>query len=261
MPAAASTSTSGKARNTAAPYPQAGSDRGQSPSEDGSTKAGKGKKGGGGGDRTRHLSCENCRIRKMKCSRQSPCLSCRMRGDECIWIGAAPNGSAEEDELEQSAAEVARLKRLVDLLLARLEEQDEAQRESGVADMSGPFRHEHPHAADGPAYPGRGSPPAEQRPQQSGGEPGAGGPPPRPSALGPPYPPAPHYDPYGYGPDPRHWPSRPGGPPGGGEYAYGPPSRFPPGAMYDPRAGPPPHDLRPGMFEPPPPPGREQWRP
>ncbi|GAA5903023.1 hypothetical protein JCM8208_000432 [Rhodotorula glutinis] len=77
----------------------------------------------------RHLSCENCRVRKMKCSRQSPCLSCRSRGDKCVWIGQAPNGSADEDELEQSTNEVNRLKKLVDLLLARLEEQDEAEQQ------------------------------------------------------------------------------------------------------------------------------------
>ncbi|KPV71668.1 uncharacterized protein RHOBADRAFT_56501 [Rhodotorula graminis WP1] len=77
----------------------------------------------------RHLSCENCRVRKMKCSRQSPCLSCRSRGDKCVWIGQAPNGSADEDELEASTNEVNRLKKLVDLLLARLEEQDEAEQQ------------------------------------------------------------------------------------------------------------------------------------
>ncbi|GAA5854997.1 hypothetical protein JCM9279_005717 [Rhodotorula babjevae] len=82
-----------------------------------------------GGSTVRHLSCENCRVRKMKCSRQNPCLSCRMRGDRCVWIGQAPNGSADEDELEQSTNEVNRLKKLVDLLLARLEEQDEAEQQ------------------------------------------------------------------------------------------------------------------------------------
>ncbi|GAA5845629.1 hypothetical protein JCM5353_007136 [Sporobolomyces roseus] len=73
----------------------------------------------------RHLSCENCRIRKMRCSRTSPCLSCKMRGDDCVWVGAAPNGSALEDDIEASAGEVNRLKKLVDLLLGRLEQQDQ----------------------------------------------------------------------------------------------------------------------------------------
>lgn len=52
-----------------------------------------------------------------------------MRGDRCVWVGQAPNGSADEDELEQSQNEVNRLKKLVDLLLARLEEQDEAEQQ------------------------------------------------------------------------------------------------------------------------------------
>lgn len=52
-----------------------------------------------------------------------------MRGDECVWIGTPPNGNADEDELERSQNEVNRLKKLVDLLLARLEEQDEAEQQ------------------------------------------------------------------------------------------------------------------------------------
>ncbi|GAA5961720.1 hypothetical protein JCM3765_000488 [Sporobolomyces pararoseus] len=82
------------------------------------------KRKGSGPEVRKHLSCENCRIRKMRCSRTSPCLSCKMRGDECVWIGAAPNGTANEDEVEATQMEVNRLKRLVDLLLTRLEQQD-----------------------------------------------------------------------------------------------------------------------------------------
>ncbi|GAA5937556.1 Zn(II)2Cys6 transcription factor domain-containing protein [Sporobolomyces koalae] len=85
---------------------------------------GKKSKRGPVSDGRRHLSCENCRIRKMRCSRTEPCLSCKMRGDECVWIGAAPNGSATEDEVEATQGEVNRLKKLVDLLLTRLEQQD-----------------------------------------------------------------------------------------------------------------------------------------
>ncbi|GAA5977826.1 hypothetical protein JCM10908_005111 [Rhodotorula pacifica] len=108
--------------------------------------------GGGGGARTtrerstssaasdskepanakRHLSCENCRMRKMRCSRQSPCLSCRMRGDECIWVGTPPGGVAEEDELKSTNDEIERLKKLVDLLLERLEEQNEAEEQQAL---------------------------------------------------------------------------------------------------------------------------------
>ncbi|GAA5988856.1 hypothetical protein JCM5350_000986 [Sporobolomyces pararoseus] len=82
------------------------------------------KRKGSGPEGRKHLSCENCRIRKMRCSRTSPCLSCKMRGDECVWIGAAPNGTANEDEVEATQIEVNRLKKLVDLLLTRLEQQD-----------------------------------------------------------------------------------------------------------------------------------------
>ncbi|GAA6050601.1 hypothetical protein JCM3770_001482 [Rhodotorula araucariae] len=97
--------------------------------DEGDEEGGGGARGRSRANGVRHLSCENCRVRKMKCSRQSPCLSCRMRGDKCIWIGQAPNGSADEDELERSQNEVNRLKKLVDLLLARLEEQDEAEQQ------------------------------------------------------------------------------------------------------------------------------------
>ncbi|GAA5886186.1 hypothetical protein JCM16303_004454 [Sporobolomyces ruberrimus] len=94
-----------------------------SPNGSGTSNAPK-KKRGPPADGRRHLSCENCRIRKMRCSRTEPCLACRMRGDECVWIGAAPNGSANEDEVEATGMEVNRLKKLVDLLLTRLEQQD-----------------------------------------------------------------------------------------------------------------------------------------
>ncbi|BGP41917.1 hypothetical protein JCM10450v2_005992 [Rhodotorula kratochvilovae] len=121
------------ARDAASPYPMPASgapgaeeDVGD---EDGSGALSDGARARSRSSSVRHLSCENCRVRKMKCSRQSPCLSCRMRGDKCVWIGQAPNGSADEDELERSQNEVNRLKKLVDLLLARLEEQDEAEQQ------------------------------------------------------------------------------------------------------------------------------------
>ncbi|TNY17973.1 hypothetical protein DMC30DRAFT_82161 [Rhodotorula diobovata] len=122
-----SAGSSSNARHNAAPYPRRTSSSG------GDTY---GQSNNNPSSRTRsasmsirHLSCENCRVRKMKCSRQSPCLSCRLRGDQCIWVGQAPNGSADEDELERSQDEVNRLKKLVDLLLARLEEQDDAEQQ------------------------------------------------------------------------------------------------------------------------------------
>lgn len=64
-----------------------------------------------------------------------------MRGDECVWVGAAPNGSANEDEVEATQGEVNRLKKLVDLLLSRLEQQDQDVARhfpDGVLPSSGP---------------------------------------------------------------------------------------------------------------------------
>ncbi|GAA5999224.1 uncharacterized protein JCM10292_001681 [Rhodotorula paludigena] len=135
MPAAEKAALHSPARETSMPYPsprfgQREPDGYGSDPHDGVASGranGKASGSGSGGDHKRHLSCENCRVRKMKCSRQSPCLSCRMRGDKCVWVGPAPNGSADEDELEQSQNEVNRLRKLVDLLLARLEEQDAAE--------------------------------------------------------------------------------------------------------------------------------------
>ncbi|KAI5480728.1 fungal specific transcription factor [Pseudohyphozyma bogoriensis] len=50
-------------------------------------------------------------------------------GEPCIWEGATPNGAADEDELEASQTEIARLKKLVEILTARVE----AQQATGVA--------------------------------------------------------------------------------------------------------------------------------
>lgn len=72
----------------------------------------------------------------MRCSRQSPCLSCRMRGDECVWVGTPPGGVAEEDELKSTNDEIERLKKLVDLLLERLEEQNEAEEQQNLHEQA-----------------------------------------------------------------------------------------------------------------------------
>ncbi|GAA5903279.1 hypothetical protein JCM6882_008125 [Rhodosporidiobolus microsporus] len=252
-PSAASNAAA-RARAASAPYPAASAATpAQSPSEDGGDAPGADKeRRNSTTDARRHLSCENCRVRKMKCSRQSPCLSCRMRGDECIWIGQAPNGSADEDELESSANEVARLKRLVDLLLQRLEEQD-AQAGPAASDSppasaaatpattttDGAYSH-HPPAPQqaqngGVVLPGAGSPLSEPRhlpgpPPSLGVGPAAissaaGGPPsardipvhagpPPPSAH--PYANAPHHPRY---PHSHAHPHSPYGP----VYGYGPP--------------------------------------
>ncbi|GAA6033877.1 hypothetical protein JCM8097_000382 [Rhodosporidiobolus ruineniae] len=275
-----------KARDSAAPYPpRPDSDGAFSPNEDGGSGGdGKGPKKTKQDNRQRHLSCENCRIRKMKCSRQDPCLSCRMRGDTCLWVGTAPpNGSAAQDELEQSTAEVQRLKRLVDLLLARLEEQDEQQ---GIVPPSQAYgatpaaMHAGPSSSLHPSQPPDGfilptSPLSEPRAPLSGGLPlgdlhtshrgdipvhstdAAAGPPavrtgghPHPHAYPPHYlpPGAQHayYPPYG----PPHGAAAEGGYYGASGGMGGPP---PPSGTYGPVGGA--YGQRAGSYGP----GREHW--
>ena len=62
-----------------------------------------------------------------------------MRGDTCNWIGTPPGGIAEEDELKSTNDEIERLKKLVDLLLERLEEQNDAEQQAQAqAQLQGP---------------------------------------------------------------------------------------------------------------------------
>ncbi|GAA5983502.1 hypothetical protein JCM11641_005831 [Rhodosporidiobolus odoratus] len=268
MPPAASSSSS-RSRNAAAPYPTRGESEGaHSPSEDGG-EGQKGKKGGAKAapDGRRHLSCENCRIRKMKCSRQSPCLSCRMRGDECVWIGTAPNGSADEDELESSANEVARLKRLVDLLLARLEEQDDqngtaaatsAAGAAAVADFSPPATstsagHFPTSSNHRDSFSGAGSPLSEPRGPPSSAALAASEAALHPSMGAAPAAPQAHQLPPHYLASHPAYGGYPYGAPYGGpmEYAAIPfgaaPMGGPPSAMYA-MGGPPGYGPRPGMY-------------
>ena len=44
---------------------------------------------------------------------------------QCIWKSAIPSEIADEDEVEASQTEIFRLRKLVGLLMARLEERDE----------------------------------------------------------------------------------------------------------------------------------------
>ncbi|GAA5977049.1 hypothetical protein JCM10908_004836 [Rhodotorula pacifica] len=112
------------------------------------------KKGNGA---TRHLSCENCRLRKIKCSRQSPCLTCKMRGDTCKWVGSPPaGGSNDVDALAESNDEIKRLRRLVDALLERLEEQEVgmvALEGHGLKSPSAEYQQHFATAQDAPASP------------------------------------------------------------------------------------------------------------
>ncbi|ORY47571.1 hypothetical protein BCR35DRAFT_356197 [Leucosporidium creatinivorum] len=78
---------------------------------------------------SRAVSCENCRRRKMKCSRTFPCASCDMRDEECIWKEGTAPAPAGDTELEAAHNEVRRLRKLVDMLMGRLQEvQDDHSR-------------------------------------------------------------------------------------------------------------------------------------
>ncbi|GAA6003556.1 uncharacterized protein JCM10292_000414 [Rhodotorula paludigena] len=68
----------------------------------------------------KHVSCEGCRQRKVKCSRETVCANCRLRGQPCIWTDATPATASEEatleeqlkearDEIDRLRGEVARL--------------------------------------------------------------------------------------------------------------------------------------------------------
>ncbi|GAA5893888.1 hypothetical protein JCM6882_003120 [Rhodosporidiobolus microsporus] len=69
------------------------------------------------------MSCENCRVRKMKCSRHPVCNNCRMRGEECVYLDLGPQNAARFASHQASIAtnreEIARLNRLIRLLSTR----------------------------------------------------------------------------------------------------------------------------------------------
>ncbi|GAA5951035.1 hypothetical protein JCM21900_004136 [Sporobolomyces salmonicolor] len=78
--------------------------------------------GGGGEAEGKAKSCDNCRIRKMKCSRHEVCLACRMRGDTCIWTKGAPTflpESAAAVGASSHRRELDRLTKLVKVLTLR----------------------------------------------------------------------------------------------------------------------------------------------
>ncbi|GAA5864917.1 hypothetical protein JCM3774_004271 [Rhodotorula dairenensis] len=75
----------------------------------------------------RHLSCEGCRTRKSKCSRTFPCVSCAVRGDECIWLDTIPAHGILQSSLEENFAEIRRLNKVVRQLQALLIERDHAR--------------------------------------------------------------------------------------------------------------------------------------
>ncbi|GAA5825488.1 hypothetical protein JCM11251_007007 [Rhodosporidiobolus azoricus] len=84
---------------------------------------GNGKEGGGHSGRKTTMSCENCRLRKMKCSRHPVCNNCRMRGDECVYLDLGPQNAARfashHASVTTNREEIARLNRLIRMLSAR----------------------------------------------------------------------------------------------------------------------------------------------
>ncbi|KAM0745892.1 hypothetical protein T439DRAFT_330256 [Meredithblackwellia eburnea MCA 4105] len=80
--------------------------------------------GEGGKVSRRVQSCQNCRLKKMRCSRTFPCGSCKMRGEECIWLGPPPHGPADSDELAASNFQVDKLRKVVQLLREKLQQQN-----------------------------------------------------------------------------------------------------------------------------------------
>ncbi|BGP33893.1 hypothetical protein JCM10296v2_005700 [Rhodotorula toruloides] len=68
-------------------------------------------------------SCENCRSRKIKCSRHANCTSCQMRGETCVWRADPPIKVAEwastQGVINANHAERDRLRRIVQALSAR----------------------------------------------------------------------------------------------------------------------------------------------
>ncbi|KAL7339385.1 hypothetical protein BJY59DRAFT_292172 [Rhodotorula toruloides] len=68
-------------------------------------------------------SCENCRSRKIKCSRHANCTSCQLRGETCVWRAEPPIKIAEwasaQGVINANHAECDRLRRIIQALSAR----------------------------------------------------------------------------------------------------------------------------------------------
>ncbi|GAA5903288.1 hypothetical protein JCM6882_008127 [Rhodosporidiobolus microsporus] len=72
----------------------------------------------------RHLSCEGCRKRKMKCSRTSPCVACTLRGQECVWLDTKPSHGVAGASVEDNEREIIRLYKIIDQLQAVIIERE-----------------------------------------------------------------------------------------------------------------------------------------
>ncbi|GJN92909.1 hypothetical protein Rhopal_005951-T1 [Rhodotorula paludigena] len=76
------------------------------------------------GTQARHLSCEGCRKRKLKCSRTSPCAACELRGAECIWLDCKPSQGFINGSHDDNMAEIERLHKIIKQLQQMLIERD-----------------------------------------------------------------------------------------------------------------------------------------
>ncbi|GAA5862404.1 hypothetical protein JCM8547_007630 [Rhodosporidiobolus lusitaniae] len=87
--------------------------------KDTSTSSRRGSLGG-----ARHLSCEGCRKRKMKCSRTDPCVQCSLRSEECVWIDTRPSQGVSSVTLEENMNEIRRLCKVINQLQAVIVERE-----------------------------------------------------------------------------------------------------------------------------------------
>ncbi|BGP01768.1 hypothetical protein RTBOTA2_005456 [Rhodotorula toruloides] len=96
------------------PPPPPGSSKPPAPSGSSSSDSSRRKK-------RAHASCEGCRQRKQKCSRETVCTNCRLRNTLCVYIDAAPSAfSADnptvEEQLADAREEIRRLQGQIDQL-------------------------------------------------------------------------------------------------------------------------------------------------
>ncbi|BGP49989.1 hypothetical protein JCM10450v2_005894 [Rhodotorula kratochvilovae] len=116
--------------------------------------------------RTRkHVSCEGCRQRKVKCSREQTCTNCRLRNQPCIYVDAEPlpvdDSASYEDQLADARAEIDRLRAEVARLTAERDLPLRGGGGNGASSTASSFNGAHLALAPGMAmYP---PPPAVQR--------------------------------------------------------------------------------------------------
>ncbi|BGP33791.1 hypothetical protein JCM10296v2_005596 [Rhodotorula toruloides] len=111
---AAAASTTSSDVPTPPPPPPPGPSKPPAPSGSSSSDSSRRKK-------RAHASCEGCRQRKQKCSRETICTNCRLRNTPCVYIDAAPtafsaNNPTVEEQLADAREEIRRLQGQIDQL-------------------------------------------------------------------------------------------------------------------------------------------------